>query len=76
MRNGLALAAAALGFLSAAWLAATERAQAQQLARVEIVDEVRTALRTSGLDPFLHGWVISETAGHRKPGPPSRAASG
>ena len=30
MRNGLALAAAALGFLSAAWLAATERAQAQQ----------------------------------------------
>jgi putative hydrolase of the HAD superfamily len=33
-------------------------------------------LRTSGPDQILHGWVISETAGHRKPGPPSRAASG
>jgi len=39
-----------------------------------IVTNGRTAqqelkIRTAGLDALVHGWVISESAGHRKPAP-------
>jgi putative hydrolase of the HAD superfamily len=55
-------AAAAGGWIA---VAVTNGTAAQQEAK----------LRISGLDRILHGWVISETAGHRKPDPAIFAAA-
>jgi putative hydrolase of the HAD superfamily len=55
-------AAAAAGWIA---VAVTNGTAAQQEAK----------LRISGLDRILRGWVISETAGHRKPDPAIFAAA-
>ncbi|MGW6706886.1 HAD family hydrolase [Streptomyces sp. NPDC054956] len=59
--------------LPAATRGALERAAAAGLRSV-IVSNGRTEqqeakIRTTGLDALVHGWVISEAVGHKKPGP-------